>query len=83
MRIEQFATDLGDLLCVTAMAAVVGFWCWQQLDRLAAAAFAATYAAALCLTTGLKMVSAAFAAPPHEASLLSPRPRGFWWLGRA
>jgi membrane-associated phospholipid phosphatase len=68
MRIEQLATDLGDLLCVTAMAGVVGFWCWQQIDRLASAAFAATYALALCVTTSLKMISASFGPPPYMAS---------------
>jgi membrane-associated phospholipid phosphatase len=68
MRLDRIATDLGDLFCVTALAGVVGFWCWRQLDRLTAAAFGATYAFALCATTGMKMISARIGLPPSEAA---------------
>ena len=67
MRLSELATDMGDLLCVTAVAGVVAFWCWQQLDRLAAAAFVVTYALASCLTAGLKMISASVLTPLHRA----------------
>ena len=66
MNIQEVLTDLGDLLCVTAVAGVIAFWCWQQIDRLAAAAFAAAYALTFCVTAGLKMVSANVARSPWE-----------------
>ncbi len=64
MRLEQLATDLGDQLCVTAMAAVVGFWCLRQIGRLAAMAFVMTYLTALGVVTGLKLLADIFFLPP-------------------
>jgi membrane-associated phospholipid phosphatase len=58
MSLQNLATDLGDLICVSVMAAVVGFWCWREMDRLAAVAFGLTYVIAVGVTTGLKMISA-------------------------
>jgi membrane-associated phospholipid phosphatase len=66
MRLEQLATDLGDLLCVSVMAGVLGFWCWRHVDRLSAVAFGLTYAAAVILTTGMKMISAQVSASPYD-----------------
>jgi membrane-associated phospholipid phosphatase len=70
MSIERLATDMGDLLCVSATAAVVAFWCWQQLDRLATAAFALAYVTVLLVTTGLKLISANVGQSLHDAALL-------------
>ena len=68
VRLAHLATDMGDILCVTAVAIVVGFWCWRQLDRLSAAAFALAYLTALTLTTGLKIISAQLWAGPHDST---------------
>jgi undecaprenyl-diphosphatase len=66
MIAERLVTDLGDLLGVSVVAAVLTIWCWRQLDRLTAAVFILTYAADVVVTTGLKTIAAGMNPPPPE-----------------
>jgi undecaprenyl-diphosphatase len=67
MQLDHLASDLGDQLCVSAMAVVVAVWCWSQLDRLSAVAFMLAYLIDLTVTTGLKFLSGAIGLPPYAA----------------